>query len=145
MNSTHYYEVNVDWKELKLGNLASPHLDSTIEVATPPEFEGGIAGVWSPEHLLVAAVNSCLMTTFLAIAQNSKLAFTKFKCNAKGKLEKIEGKYLISEITLLPIVHVVNEADKERAERVLVKAEANCLITNSIKATIVFMPTVLID
>ncbi len=53
--------------------FSSPVLNTKIEVATPPEFPKGIAGIWSPEHLLVAAVSSCLMTTFLAVAENSKL------------------------------------------------------------------------
>lgn len=57
------------------GIMSSPILPLKIEVATPPEFPKGMEGIWSPEHLLVAAVNSYLMTTFLAIAENSKLEF----------------------------------------------------------------------
>ncbi len=145
MENIHYYEVNVTWKENRLGNIESPVLNSTIEVVTPPEFSGGIACVWSPEHLLVAAVNSCLMTTFLAIAENSKLVFTNFKSKANGKLEKVEGKWMISEIELMPTLAIANETDREKAERVLIKAEANCLISNSVKATIVFKPNVVIN
>jgi organic hydroperoxide reductase OsmC/OhrA len=58
------------------GKLCSPELSKEngpcIEVATPPEFPKGMPGIWSPEHLFTAAVSSCLMTTFLAIAENSK-------------------------------------------------------------------------
>ena len=41
--------------------------------------------------LFVASVNSRFMTTFLAIAENSKLDFVSFKADAKGKLEKLDG------------------------------------------------------
>ncbi|RYD87166.1 MAG: hypothetical protein EOP50_21205 [Sphingobacteriales bacterium] len=66
----HYYDVAVAWEAGRHGTLSSPVLHDRITVATPPEFAKGEAGTWSPEHLLVAAVNSCLMTTFLAIAEN---------------------------------------------------------------------------
>lgn len=139
-NEAHYYEVGVNWSEARKGTLASPELDQTIEVATPPEFPGGIPGVWSPEHLLVAAVNSCLMTTFLSIAENSKLQYRHFSSKAVGKLEKVEGKFMISEIVLQPLLEVMREEDVERALRVLNKAEANCLISNSVRSKIVFEP-----
>lgn len=64
----HTYEVNVKWKGGRLGLIDSPVLDETVEVATPPQFPGGVPGIWSPEHLFVAAVSSCFMTTFTAIA-----------------------------------------------------------------------------
>jgi peroxiredoxin-like protein len=142
MNTTHYYEVNVNWSVDRKGQLSSPELDSHIEVATPPEFSKGIPGIWSPEHLFIAAVNSCLMTTFLAIAENSKLQYTSFTSNATGKLEIVDGKYKISEIVLEPLIVIENEEQKDRAVRVLEKSEANCLISNSISSTIIFKPQV---
>ena len=141
-DSAHYYEVKLDWKADRMGLVSSPVLQSNIEVATPPEFPKGIAGIWSPEHLLVAAVNSCLMTTFLAIAENSKFEFINFTSNANGKLEKIDGKYIISEIVLSPELTIKNIADKEKAQKVLEKSEAACLISNSIKSKIIFNPVI---
>lgn len=142
MEHPHYYSVNVNWEKDRKGIMSSPVLESNIEVATPPEFPKGIAGVWSPEHLLVAAVDSCLMTTFLAIAENSRFEFISFESYAIGKLEKIEGKYLISEIVLSPVLTVPAGTDPEKAMRILQKSEAACLISNSVKATIVFKPEI---
>ena|SRR5437762_4976050 len=140
MEQTHYYQVKVNWKKDRKGTVSSNVLHAPVEVATPPEFPQGIPGIWSPEHLLVAAVNSCLMTTFLAIAENSKFEFLNFESNAVGKLEKIEGKFMISEITLSPVVSVKYEKDKEKATRLLEKSEAVCLISNSIKSKIILEP-----
>ena len=142
METAHHYNVNINWENDRKGLMSSPVLDSNIEVATPPEFPGGMPGIWSPEHLLVAAVNSCLMTTFLAISENSKLNFVKFESNADGKLEKVDGKYMISEIVLSPVLTINNEADRDRALRILEKSEAACLISNSIKSTITFKPEI---
>ncbi len=99
-------------------------------------------GIWSPEHYFIAAVNSCLMTTFLSIAENSRLEFETFSSKAVGKLEIVDGKYMISEITLYPIVTIKDETMQEKATRVLVKSEANCLISNSVKSKIIFNPEI---
>jgi organic hydroperoxide reductase OsmC/OhrA len=105
-------------------------------VATPPQFPKGLEGVWSPEHFFTAAVNGCFMTTFLAIAENSKLSFTSFHCTADGKLEKVDGKYLMTEVVLKPILVIESESDREKAERILQKSETACLISNSIKSKV---------
>ena len=142
MNTSHTYEVNLQWKELRKGTISSPVLNSSIEVATPPEFPNGIPGIWSPEHLFTAAVNSCFMTTFLSIAENSKLEFSEFTCNAKGKLDKVDGKFLMTEIILEPTLMIHDESQKERAEKILQKSEAACLISNSIKSSVSLNPII---
>lgn len=142
----HFYNVQIEWNQDRKGVMCSPELNAAamnggcIEVATPPEFPKGIPGIWSPEHLFTAAVSSCLMTTFLAIAENSKLEFTKFHCDSKGKLDQVDGKFLMTEVILEPTVTIRDEKDKERAERVLIKAEAACLISNSIKSKVTMIP-----
>ncbi len=142
MDTAHHYEVKINWESDRKGLMSSPVLQSSIEVATPPEFTKGMPGIWSPEHLLVAAVNSCLMTTFLAIAENSAFNFINFESNADGKLEKVDGKYMISEVLLSPVLTISHDADKEKAIRILQKSEAACLISNSIKSTIIFKPEI---
>lgn len=142
MAQDHYYDVTVNWADGRKGTMTSEVLETAIDVATPPQFAKGIEGVWSPEHLFVAAVNGCLMTTFLAIAENSKLVYAGFTSKAVGKLELVEGKYIISEVTLKPTVVITNVEDQEKAMRLLKKSEAACLISNSIKSRIILEPTV---
>lgn len=132
----HSYNVSLKWNEGRKGTMQSPELPTKIEVATPPEFEKGIPGIWSPEHLFTASVLSCFMTTFLAIAEYSKLEFENFDCDAEGFLDKVEGKFLMTEINLTAKLKINDISKKEKAERVLQKSEAACLITNSIKTTV---------
>lgn len=144
----HYYNVNVSWNHDRLGIMCSPELntqgDACIEVATPPEFPKGIPGIWSPEHLFTAAVSSCLMTTFLAIAENSGLEFIDFQCGSKGKLEKVDGVLMMSEILLEPVLTIRDAKDMDRARRILEKSEAACLISNSVKAKVIMEPKVIV-
>lgn len=138
------YNVSLKWNEGRKGTISSPELTTKIEVATPPEFEKGIAGIWSPEHLFTASVLSCFMTTFLAVAEYSKLEFKDFDCSAEGILEKVEGKFLMTEITLKPILKISDATQKEKAERILHKSEAACLISNSIKTKVELVPEIII-
>jgi organic hydroperoxide reductase OsmC/OhrA len=104
-----------------------------MQVDAPPEFKGH-EGVWTPEHLFVAAVNTCFMTTFLAIAENSKLEFVSFSAEAKEMLEKLDGQgFIMTEVVLRPKLIIKHARDVERAGRILEKAEKGCLISNSIK------------
>lgn len=138
----HEYNVDLDWKEGRVGTLSSPELDEKIEVATPPQFDGGVEGIWSPEHLFVSSVSSCFMTTFVAIAEYSKLSFEDLKVQASGKLDKEDRKFVVSEITLKPELTIENEKFVEKANRIMEKAEEACLITQSIKTKIHFEPKV---
>ncbi len=140
----HEYHVDLDWKEGRIGSLSSPELEDKIEVATPPQFDGGVEGTWSPEHLFVSSVSSCFMTTFVAIAEYSKLNFENLSVNATGKLSKEDGKFVVSEITMNPELTIADEKFADKAKRIMEKAEEACLITRSIKTTIHFEPKVTI-
>jgi len=133
MENKYFYTTEVEWTGERHGDLRAPVLPN-MQVDAPPEFKGH-DGVWTPEHLFVASVNSCFMTTFLAIAENSKLEFVSFSANAKGKLEKLDGQgFVMTEVVLRPKLIINHARDVERAGRILEKAEKNCLISNSIKA-----------
>lgn len=143
MSDIHFYTTNVEWKQDRIGVLSEPTLPS-IEVATPPEFPKGVPNIWSPEHLYVAATNVCLMTTFLAIAENTKLEFISYTAEGIAKLEKVDGRFMISEITLKPVIKIVNPEDKDKAEKLIHKAESACLISNSMKTKVILEPEIVI-
>ncbi len=145
MSDQHKYQVKLNWIEDRKGILQSDALNSKIEVVTPPEFPKGITDLWSPEHLFVASVNSCFMTTFLAVAENSKLEFTNFECNAVGTLDRVDGKFCITEITLSPVLTIKDETVKDKGIRVMEMSEKACLISNSITSKVILQPEVRIE
>lgn len=136
-----FYENAVVWTGEKKGNVSGLKLPS-LEVATPLDF-GGHEGLWSPEQCFVAAVNACVMTTFLAIAEMSKLSFESYEAHTTGKLDKPEGQVMqFTEITVRPKLVITHSKDLERAGRLLEKAEKHCLISNSIKAVVHMVPEI---
>jgi len=46
----HVYNLSLKWENDRKGIMSSPELPTTIEVATPPEFDKGMPNIWSPEH-----------------------------------------------------------------------------------------------
>jgi organic hydroperoxide reductase OsmC/OhrA len=141
MSESHDYTLTVRWTSERKG-MARAETLPPLEVATPPEF-GGHPGIWSPEHLFVAALSSCLMATFLAIAANSKLEFRSFECPATGTVRRGEDRlFRVTEAVLRPRLVLAHAADRERAARILQKAEQACLISNSVRTTIRLEPVI---
>jgi organic hydroperoxide reductase OsmC/OhrA len=135
------YNTDVEWTREREGVLRSWPLPP-LQIAAPPEFSGK-EGIWTPEHLYVAAVNSCFVTTFLAVAENSKLRFRTFDCAARGRLESVPGwGYQITEIKLYPRLELTSVGDVEKAARIIEKAKRNCLISNSIITEVIVEPSI---
>jgi organic hydroperoxide reductase OsmC/OhrA len=136
-----YYETEVEWTKEKEGRIKGSTLPA-VSVGAPPEFNGR-EGQWTPEHLLVASINTCFMLTFLAIAENSKVPLVSFSSTTKGKLERVPGSsYQITEIVIKPRVVIACANDLGRMPRILEKAKENCFVSNSIKSVIKLEPEV---
>ena len=138
---TYFYEAEIEWqgqKDMRLGGSKLPD----VAAGAPPEFKGR-EGVWSPEHLFVASLNTCYALTLLAIAEFSKIQIVTLSSTAKGKLEKIRGSsYQITEIVVKPRVVLASAGELARMPRILEKAKENCFVSNSIKSKIIIEPQV---
>lgn len=137
MIESHDYEIELVGKGVRSGILSAEGDGlPSLHVASPPEF-GGPEGVWSPEHLYVASISSCLMTTFRAIAESSNLEVLEYSDSASGHMVRGDDRlYSISEVTLRPRVVIAEGEDVEKAERLLRKAEGVCLISRSVKTKV---------
>lgn len=145
MIESHDYEIEIVNTGVRSGVLDSEEdrLPS-LYVASPPEF-GGPEGVWSPEHLFIASVASCLMTTFRAMADLSKLEVVEYTDSAVGHLQRGEDRlYSIDRITLRPKIVIASDDDLDKAEKLLRKAEEVCLISRSVKSDVTMEAQVLV-
>lgn len=128
------YKANTVWSSARRGTLSAsgkPHID----VGSPPEFKGE-PNIWAPEELLVGAVNTCMMLTFLTLAQAKGLTPVRYESEAEGLLENIEGKYRTTEVMVRPRVSLEDKAELERAREIMEGVEAQCFISNSIKSSV---------
>jgi peroxiredoxin-like protein len=131
-NFPHYYHAQAMGQPT--GTLATHSGElTTLDIAAPKEFNGP-GDKWSPEELLVASVADCLILTFRAVANASKLEWSELSCKAKGTLEMVERKTQFTEIHIDASLKINSADDEEKALQLLEKAENSCLITNSLKA-----------
>jgi peroxiredoxin-like protein len=139
------YPVSVRWIGGKQGVGTSPDWLPALEVATPPAF-GGPGGAWSPEHLLALAVASCWMSTFVAMAEQSSLTLAAVDVTAEATVDRREDRrFWVPRIVLRPRVTVRRPEDSERAERLVSKAEAGCLVSNSLAGEVLLEGEVVAD
>lgn len=111
-------------------------------VTTPPPEFGGPEGNWSPETLLVASVADCFILTFRAIARASKLDWVDLRVEADGTLDRVDGVTLFTRFDLRAHLVVPAGVDQAKADRILHKSEAVCLVTNSLKSEMSLATTV---
>jgi organic hydroperoxide reductase OsmC/OhrA len=132
------YSNNLVWDTARRGRTSAPGKPD-IEIGSPPEFKGE-AGVWAPEEMLVAALNACMMLTFVSFAQSKRLEFVAYESATEGVLENVDGKYRIVEVSVRPTLVLRSEADIAVAQTIMAKVKENCFISNSITADVTLDP-----
>jgi organic hydroperoxide reductase OsmC/OhrA len=140
MPSRYVYHASAHWMLHEHGVVkAGEEIHETFTFSSPPEF-GGEEGVWTPEHLLLAAVGSCFVATFRGVARASKLEFEGIDVAVEGIIEKQEGSLRFTKVIVRPEVMILNESDYQRTGLLLEKTERLCLITQSLSSEVVLQP-----
>jgi len=140
MSKRYIFKTELKWTGFKRGSVSSPG-KLNIGVATPPEFNGE-DGYWSPEEMLLSAVDSCIMTTFLHYAERKKVELEAYESQAQGVLEKLDNSFMFSKITVKPKIFVDSKEQGDSVNRLMALAEKNCFISNSIKAEVEVIPEI---
>jgi organic hydroperoxide reductase OsmC/OhrA len=135
------FSVNGHWAAGEQGYVAGQRVGNAIEFSTPPEFHGE-AGFWTPEHFLLAAVASCFVATFRAIAAFSKFDPVGLDISVEGKLDKGPAGYEFTGIVLRPRLAIRDENSRLLARRFLEKTERSCLIARALKCAVTMEPTI---
>ena len=135
---TFRYKANTTWTSARRGMLSAAG-KAEIVVGSPPEFKGE-PGNWSPEELLVGSLNTCIMLTFLTLAQARGLTPARYESDAEGLLENVKGKYRITEVSVRPRVVVETDAQLEVGRKTMEGVEAQCFISNSITSRVKLTP-----
>ena len=112
-----------------------------LRTAPPPDFDGP-GDAWSPEQLLLAAVEACFLLTFRAVAQASRLQFVSLSVEAEGVVDRVNGVTRFTEIVLRPRVALPAGVDRVRVQRALEKAERACLVSASLDTRIRLEPEI---
>ena len=98
--------------------------------------------MWSPETFLLAAVASCFISTFRAISDHSKFDSVALDVTVDGKIEKEQGGFRFTEVTVPPVLTVANDEQTDKGLKLLLKSEAVCLVSRSLNAKVSIEPIV---
>jgi organic hydroperoxide reductase OsmC/OhrA len=106
-----------------------------------------VAGAVDPEEMLVGAINTCHMLSFLHIAREAGFVVTAYRDEAVGEMTKREdGEMWVSKVTLHPEI-AYEDRQPTAAERETMHAKAHhiCFIANSVKTEIVVQEVMAAD
>ena len=142
-HKTFTFKTSVSWLEARSGTLASDGKPS-LRVGNPPEFKGE-GGVWSPEDLFVASVETCHMATFMTFAIKRDLPVISYKSHANGVLEFVDGDFRFTRIVIFPTIVVANSAVEAEVYSLLREAQLHCLVANSIASIVEVNPTIMVQ
>ncbi len=111
----------------------------TVPGSANPAYLGTDSGSVDPEEAFVAALSSCHMLTFLAIAAKKRLVVDSYVDHAVGVMAKNEaGRIAITKVTLHPVITFAGETPDEAAmERLHHLSHQECFIANSVTTEVV--------
>lgn len=140
---TFRFSTGLDWLSGRAAQLRADRRPE-FRVAAPPEFRGE-ENVWSPEHLFVAAVDTCLLMTFAGLAEKHGLQLVSYRSEAEGLLEWVDGSFRFTTLTLRPEIKVKDESAAALAHDLLQRAHATCLVANSIRSAVIVEPAITME
>jgi organic hydroperoxide reductase OsmC/OhrA len=104
-----------------------PALDGSAD----PAFRGD-AAKWNPEDMLVGAVMSCHMLSYLALCSWEKIPVVGYEDSAEGLMRTDRnGGGRFESITLHPRVTIEGEEHRQRATELHARAHELCFIASS--------------
>ncbi len=139
----HRYEARLSGGPEGYATLSSDGVPE-LRTAPPADFDGP-GDAWSPELMLMGAVETCFLFTLRAVAHASRLEFKSLELTGTGVVDREGGATRFTEIVLRPRVVIAAGADRERTLRILEKAERACLISASLSTPVRLEPEVIVE
>lgn len=144
MEKQYLYHLSASSTTLRSGVVVVEEVQPSITFSAPPEFQDE-PGRWTPEHLFLASIAGCYVSTFSGIASFSKFEFLSLDVQLDGTIEKDEGGWRFTQVNLRPRLKISLAKDREKASRLMEKAEKTCLIARSVTSRLILEPEILVE
>jgi len=102
-----------------------------LKVGPAPEFEGG-PEMLNPEEMFVAAINSCIMTTFFYFVRKSSVEILSYYSDAEGQVEKQVDGFRFTNVEVRAKVTLQEPDFAEKVREFGNLAEKYCLVSRSV-------------
>lgn len=120
------------WRGGKAGEVVSPGMPTIL---TDGQIQSGSIRHHTPEDLLVAAVTTCFMNSFITFIEKMQIEVKSFEVEGQGLLEKVDRSFEITRVTLRSMVMIGSEDIRGKVERALELGAKYCFVANSLKAS----------
>ncbi|WP_282122462.1 OsmC family protein [Algibacter mikhailovii] len=108
-----------------------PNKKAPLEVSAAKPFRGDET-LYNPEDLLLSALASCHMMSYLYVCAQHHIAVLNYEDHAEAILDVDgSGSGRFKKVTLHPVVMIQDATKKELAKSLHAKANALCFIANS--------------
>jgi organic hydroperoxide reductase OsmC/OhrA len=114
-----------------------------FKASADPHFRGDRT-LYNPEDLVVMALSSCHLLSYLAECAWGGVHVVAYEDDARGVMSIREGKLRFTEVVLRPRVTVATAAQVERARELHHKAHEDCYVANSVNFPVHHEPTILV-
>jgi organic hydroperoxide reductase OsmC/OhrA len=102
-----------------------------LEIGPAPEFKGSPETL-NPEEMFVAAINSCLMTTFFYFTQRSNIEILSYHSDAQGQIEKQTDGFRFTNVEVQAEVILSRQEFADKVREFGNLAEKYCLVSRSV-------------
>ena len=106
-----------------------------MEIGAAAEFGGSGQGL-NPEEMFVAAINSCLMSTFFYFTQKFKIEILSYNSQATGQLEKQTDGFRFTNVEVRAKVQLNEDKFAEKMREAGQLAEKYCLVSRSVTCSV---------
>ncbi|MBP6237112.1 MAG: OsmC family protein [Saprospiraceae bacterium] len=152
MAHEHNYKITTEWTGNKGDgnkNVRTYDRSHTVSIQGKPELflttdnpAVGDKSKLNPEDLLVSAISSCHMLSYLYVCAMEGIVITSYTDQATGiMIENASGGESFNVVTLNPVFYVADESMIEKAIELHHKAHEICYIANSVNFEVKCNPT----
>jgi len=154
MNKEHHYALSIEWtgnlgtgtsdyRAYTRNHLISAENKPDIPGSSDPHFRGDKTR-YNPEEMLVAALSTCHMLSYLHLCAVNKVIVLEYNDKATGTMmENPDGSGQLTETTLNPIVKVKDSSMNAKALELHEQAEKMCFIASSVNFPVHHKPTII--
>jgi len=151
----HNYKITTEWTGNTgegTKNVRTYDRSHTVTIQGKPELflttdnpHVGDKSKLNPEDLLVSAISSCHMLSYLYLCSLEGILVMAYTDQARGiMIEKESGGGSFAEVVLNPIIHLTDDNMVARAIELHHKAHEICYIANSVNFEVKCNPTCIV-
>lgn len=141
MASNHIFKATLNWKPKEGENTQNPRNytrdhevkitdKKLLQLSAAKSFRGD-TNLLNPEDLLLSAITSCHMMSYLYVCSQNQVEILSYSDNSEGILEVVGDGGSFERVDLNPVVTIKNPKDIELAKELHTKANELCFIANS--------------